>query len=239
MSVQPSLRAIAVSLLVDHHVAGGRRQLDHQPVERLAHADLAAQPRGMGEPEGEIEHVLLVLAGRRQLVEPVLFDDHMTGRAGERAFAGAFDVDVVAMGDLEHAEAKRRLYFLARPVLENERHLRHSERPHHSPTRLSSSLTDNPDKASRMPRSMRRSANGLLSSSSASAAALISSRPSPAIAPSRRARPASSAARSSAASKLPSLASAASSASRLRRASTRASVSRRAVMSASAFSRLS
>src|SRR5216683_882272 len=188
MSVQPSMRAIAVSLLVDHHVAGGRRQLDHQPVERLAHADLAAQPRGMGEPEG----------------------------------------------DLEHAEAKRRLYFLARPVLENERHLRHSERPHHSPTRLSSSLTDNPDKASRMPRSMRRSANGLLSSSSASAAALISSRLSPAIAPSRRARPASSAARSSAASKLPSLASAASSASRLRRASTRASVSRRAVMSASA-----
>src|SRR5258708_25197777 len=239
MSVQPSLRAIAVSLLVDHHVAGGRRQLDHQPVERLAHADLAAQPRGMGEAERKIEHVLLVLAGRRQLVEPILLDDDMTGRAGQRALAGALDVDMVAMGDFEHGKPKRRLHFLARPILENERHLRHSEQPRHSPTRLSNSLTDKPDSASRMPRSMRRSAKGLLSASIASAAALISSRLSPAIAPSTRFRPASIAARSSAFSRAPSLASAASSASRLRLASTLASVSRRCVMSASAFSRLS
>src|SRR5690242_1536822 len=74
-SVQHSLRAIGPLLLVDHHVAGRGRQLHHQPVERLAHADLAAEPRRVGEAECEIEHVLLVLARRRELVEPFLVDD--------------------------------------------------------------------------------------------------------------------------------------------------------------------
>src|SRR5262249_50422618 len=176
----------------------------------------------------------LVLAGGGELLEPHLVDDHMAGRAGERALAGAFDVDAVAMGDLEQGKTERRLHFLARPVLQYERHLRH-----YSPIRLSSSLTDSPDNASRMPRSMRRSANGLLNVSSDSAAALIASRSSPSMAASRWARPASIAARSSASSSWPSLASAPSSASRLRRASTLASVSKRAVMSSSACSRLS
>src|ERR1700738_5389437 len=101
----------------------------------------------MGQAEGEIERVLLVLAGGRELVEPILLDDDMTGRAGQRALARALDVDMVAMGDFEHGKPKRRLHFLARPIFQNERHLRHSERPRHSPTRLSNSLTDNPDSA--------------------------------------------------------------------------------------------
>src|SRR4029450_5291247 len=229
------LRHLALPLLVDHHIAGRRRQLDDQPVERLAHTDLAAQPRGVGEAEGEVEHVLLVLARGGELVEPFLLDHDMAGRAGERALAGALDVDMVAMGDFEHAETERRLHLLARSILQNECHFRHR----HSPTRLSSSFTDLPASASRMPRSMRRSANGLDSVSNASAEALISSRSSPAIADSRRALPWSSSARSLASSSAPSLASAASSASRLRRPSTLGSVSRRAIMSASAFSRLS
>src|SRR5882672_1798062 len=194
-SVQRSFFAISPSLFVDllinHHVAGCCRQLDDQPVERLAHADLAAQARRVGEAEGKVEHVLLVLAGRGELVEPFLLDHDMAGRAGERALAGALDGDVVAMGDFEHAETERRLHLLARTILHNECHFRHR----HSPTRLSSSFIDLPDSASRMPRSMRRSANGLDSVSRASAAALISSRSSPAIADSRRARPWSSSAR--------------------------------------------
>ena len=64
---------------------------------------------------------------------------------------------------------------------------------------VSSSPTDNPASASRMPRSMRRSANGFDRVSSASAAALIASRSSPAMAVSKSARPLSMAARSSSA----------------------------------------
>src|SRR5688500_2204019 len=179
------LPSLLVDLFINHHVAGRRRQLDDQPVERLAHADLAAQARGVGEPEGEVEHVLLVLACGRQLVEPVFLDHDMAGRAGERALAGALYAAVIAMGDFEHAETERRLNLLARAILQDECHLWHR----HSPTRLSSSFTDLPDSASRMPRSMRRSANGLDRVSNASAAALISSRSSPAIAVSRRALP--------------------------------------------------
>src|ERR1700754_1344253 len=116
-SVQRSFFAISPSLLVDlfidHHVAGRRRQLDDQPVERLAHADLAAQARGVDKAEGKVEHVLLVLAGRGELVEPLLLDHDMAGRAGERALAGALDIDVIAMGDFKHAETERRLHLLA------------------------------------------------------------------------------------------------------------------------------
>src|SRR5262245_42772806 len=116
-SVQRSFFAISPSsprLLVDHHVARRRRQLDHQAVERLAHADLAAEARGMGEAERQVEHVLLILAGRRQLLEPDLLDDDVAGRAGQRALAGALDIDAVAMGDFEHAETERRIHLLAR-----------------------------------------------------------------------------------------------------------------------------
>src|SRR5918996_1328547 len=90
-SVQRSFFAISppYDLFINHHIAGRRRQLDDQPVERLAHADLAAQTRGVGEAEGKVEHVLLVLAGGRELVEPFLLDHDMAGRAGERALTGA------------------------------------------------------------------------------------------------------------------------------------------------------
>src|SRR3712207_8796294 len=38
-----------------------RSQLHHQAIERLGHDDLAAEPAGFLEVEGEVEHVLLVL----------------------------------------------------------------------------------------------------------------------------------------------------------------------------------
>src|SRR5260221_2028496 len=238
-SVQCSLGIAPSPLFVDHHVAGRRRYLDHQSVERLGHADLTAEPRRVGEAKGQIEHVFFVLAGRRQLNEPGLFDHDVAGRTGKRALAGTLDRNVIAMGDLEHGQAERRIDLLARSVLQYERHLRHLVQPRHSPTRRSKSLTDTPANASRIPRSMRRSAKGLESVSRASAAALISSRLSPAIAVSSRLRTPSRAPRSASDSSEPSLASAASSASNPRLASTRASTSKRWTMSSSAWSRLS
>ena len=87
--------------------------------------DLAAEPRGPGQVEGEIEHVLLVLARLLQQIVPFGFDDDVAGRAGERAFARAFDVDVVAMGDFEHREPERRLDLAPGSVALDEDHLRH------------------------------------------------------------------------------------------------------------------
>ena len=65
----------------------------------------------MGEPEREVEHVFLVLAGTLQHVVPFRIDDYMAGRAGERTLAGALEIDVVAMGDFQHGEPERRLDF--------------------------------------------------------------------------------------------------------------------------------
>ena len=103
-----------VHKLAPHHVARRRRQADGEAVELLGHHDLAAEARGVGEAEGEVEHVLLVLAGILEHFEPFGIDDDVAGRAGERALASALDIDVVAMRDLQHREADRRLDFLPR-----------------------------------------------------------------------------------------------------------------------------
>src|SRR3954464_10591836 len=41
-------------LLLDHHIASRSRQRDSQPVQLLGHLDLATEPRGVGEAEGQI-----------------------------------------------------------------------------------------------------------------------------------------------------------------------------------------
>ncbi len=104
-------------------VAAGR--LTVEPVQLLGHLDLAAEARGVGEAEGEIEHVLLVLGRGLQHVVPFGVDDHVAGRAGERALAGAFQADVVAVRDFQHRKADRRIHFEARPIRIDEGHLRH------------------------------------------------------------------------------------------------------------------
>src|SRR5271166_6654650 len=60
-------------------VAAGGGQLHGQPVELLRHHELAAEPGGLLQPEGEVEHVLLVLGRLRELAEPSRVDDHMAG----------------------------------------------------------------------------------------------------------------------------------------------------------------
>jgi hypothetical protein len=49
----------------------------------------------------------------------------MAGGTGERAFAGAFNVNTVAMRDFQYGKAKRRFHFLACSVAFNEYHFRH------------------------------------------------------------------------------------------------------------------
>src|SRR6185312_10773558 len=84
LSTPPDI-ATTMRILAVHHVPAARRQPDYQAVERLGHHDLAAEPRGLLEPEGEVEHVLLVLGRRRQLGEPGWIDDDVAGRAGKRS----------------------------------------------------------------------------------------------------------------------------------------------------------
>src|SRR5437660_7922618 len=61
--------------LAEKEVSGGRRQLYRQAVELLGNDDLATKPRGLGQIEGEIEHIILVLARLLQQVVPIRFDD--------------------------------------------------------------------------------------------------------------------------------------------------------------------
>src|SRR5215475_5971458 len=60
LSTPPDIATRIRIALVAHHVACAGRQLDHQPVERLGHHDLTAEPRRLRQPERQIEHVLLV-----------------------------------------------------------------------------------------------------------------------------------------------------------------------------------
>src|SRR5262249_54565060 len=81
------------------------------------------------QAEGEVEHVLLVLGRLLEEVVPLGVDDHVTGRAGERALAGTLEVDAVAMRDLQHREPQRRVHLAASTVLLDEHHLRHHACP--------------------------------------------------------------------------------------------------------------
>src|SRR5271155_1302569 len=109
----------------EQQVAGRRGQLHRQAVELLGDDDLATEARGDGEIEREVEHVLLVLARLVEQLIPLWIDNDVAGRAGERAFAGAFDVDVIAAGDFEHRHPERRIHFAAGAVALDKDHLRH------------------------------------------------------------------------------------------------------------------
>src|SRR6185437_1462779 len=102
------------------------RQADGETIELFGHHDLATETRRLGQAEGKIEHVFLVLGRVLQQLIPFGFDDDVTGRARQRAFARALDIDVIAVGDFENRQADRRLYCLARPVTFDKCHLGHS-----------------------------------------------------------------------------------------------------------------
>src|SRR5207245_1470069 len=82
-----------------------------------------------GQIEGEIEHIILVLARLLQQVVPIRFDDDMTCRARERALARAFDVDIVAAGDLEYRRAEWSIDLAPGSVALDKGYLRHQPGP--------------------------------------------------------------------------------------------------------------
>src|SRR6516165_2856239 len=101
-SMAMSWTSVQRMLLLDHHVAGRRRQRDGEPVQLRRDLDLAAEPRSVGQAEGQVQHVLLILGRRLQQLVPLGIDDDMASRAGQRTLAGALEIDVVLMGDLQH-----------------------------------------------------------------------------------------------------------------------------------------
>src|SRR5271169_5448181 len=109
----------------EQQVAGRRGQPHRQPVELLGDDDLAAEPGRLAEVEGEVEHVLFVLARLLEQIVPVGIDDHVTGRAGERPFARPLDIDVMAMSDFEHRQAERCVNLAAGAVAFDKDHFRH------------------------------------------------------------------------------------------------------------------
>src|SRR6516225_1298366 len=64
----------------EKQIAGRRGQLHGQPVELLGDDDLTAEPRRLGQIEGEVEHVVLIQARLLQQIVPLGVDDDVTGR---------------------------------------------------------------------------------------------------------------------------------------------------------------
>src|ERR1700741_2087067 len=121
----------------EQQVAGRRGELHRQTVQLLADDDLATEARRHGEVEREVEHILLVFARLLEQLVPLRIDDDMASRAGERAFAGAFDVDVVAARYLEHRHSERRIDLAPGAVALDKDHLRHySDRGARSSARI-------------------------------------------------------------------------------------------------------
>src|SRR3954451_16310547 len=108
-------------------VAGRSRQLHHEAIKLVRHDDLAAEPRGLGQAKGQIQHILLVLRRLLKLPEPGRVDDHMAGRAGERAFAGAFDIDAMLVGDFQNREPDRRVNLATGAITFDKSHFRHTD----------------------------------------------------------------------------------------------------------------
>src|SRR5581483_4939558 len=85
------------------------RKLDLEAVEFLRHDDLAAEPRALIDVEGAVEHLELLVAGRHELVEPLLCDPDMAGGASAGAAAFGLDGKAPVADHLHHAPAFERL----------------------------------------------------------------------------------------------------------------------------------
>src|SRR5690606_36953486 len=83
----PGARGLPGSTI--HHVVDAAGDAQGEAVDRLAGVELARQARMARHVAGEIEHVLLLLARRRQLGEIIGGDDDVAGRAGHLALACA------------------------------------------------------------------------------------------------------------------------------------------------------
>ena len=76
----PLAQLYASAKVAGLHIPRHRGQLHHKPVQLLAHLHLAPQPAGLGQTEGQIQHVVLVVLGLGDpVVESVVGDDDMAG----------------------------------------------------------------------------------------------------------------------------------------------------------------
>ena len=102
LSNLPRLLLEVALLQVPRHA----RQPDHQPVQLLRHLHLATQPACLRQPEGQVEHVVLVVRGlRHALVVVEVLHDHVAGAAGARAAARALHLELVVLRDVEEVGA--------------------------------------------------------------------------------------------------------------------------------------
>ena len=78
----------------------------------------------MGQAEGQVEHVFFFFGGFAKFIEPFRIDDNMAGRTGQRAFASAFKIDTVLVGDFQHRQAVGGIDFFCRSVGRDEDNFR-------------------------------------------------------------------------------------------------------------------
>lgn len=82
------------------------RQLNHQPIQLLTHANLTSQARRLGQPKRQIQHVVLVIARLLHLIKHLLArNDNMASRASARPTASAFHFEIVGLCDVEQVVA--------------------------------------------------------------------------------------------------------------------------------------
>ena len=90
---------LVLSLIVDP-----LGHLDQHPVQLLGHAHLAAEPAGVRQPVGEVEHVELLVRGLLlDLAEVLGREDEVAGGAGQGALTcpEPINVDVIVDGDIK------------------------------------------------------------------------------------------------------------------------------------------
>jgi hypothetical protein len=67
---------------------------------------LTPQPTRLSQAKRQIQHIILVIVGLVHLVvECVIFNNDVTGRAGTGATAGSFHLNIVVQGDIEQVVA--------------------------------------------------------------------------------------------------------------------------------------
>src|SRR4051812_41753684 len=89
------------------HVVEAGGDMDRQSLHLLGQPDLAGQARSAGDVGGEIEHVLLLLAGAGKLREILGGDDDMAGRAGHLPLARPLERLARILGDIEQPRTRR------------------------------------------------------------------------------------------------------------------------------------
>jgi len=96
--------------------------LQHRTFHIFAHRDLATQPARLRQSECHIQHVLFIFRSFLQRIEQIWFQNQMTRRAGANAFAGTFQIDIMAMRDLKQGFADAGLHDALRVIGLHEGH---------------------------------------------------------------------------------------------------------------------